>query len=71
MRLLVDLPDAQVQALAALCKQVQQPRTALIREAIADYLARHVTRPRDAAFGLWGNQAPDGLDLQEQARTEW
>ena len=38
MRTLIDLPDTQIQALAALCERVKQPRTALIREAVAEYL---------------------------------
>jgi hypothetical protein len=32
MRTLIDLPDTQIQALAALCEQVRQPRAAIIRE---------------------------------------
>jgi len=72
MRTLVDLPDSQIQALAELCEQVKQPRAALIREAVADYLRKHrLAKPMEAAFGLWGTDERDGLDDQEKVRAEW
>ncbi len=54
MRTLIDLPDTQLQALAALCKRIRQPRAAVIREAVAEYLARRAAKPAEAAYGLWG-----------------
>jgi predicted transcriptional regulator len=71
MRTLIDLPDAQIQALAALCERVRQPRAAVIREAVAEYLERRAAKPDEAAFGLWGTEAMDGLDYQRKARAEW
>ena len=71
MRTLVDLPDTQIQALAALCERVRQPRAAIIREAIAEYLERRATKSADAAFGLWGAETVDGLAYQEKVRSEW
>ena len=71
MRTLIDLPDAQIQALAALCDRVGQSRAAVIREAVAEYLERRAGRPVEAAFGLWGAVAEDGLDYQRKARAEW
>jgi predicted transcriptional regulator len=71
MRTLIDLPDVQIQALAALCERVKQSRAALIREAVAEYLERRTAKSADAAFGLWGVEAMDGLNYQEKARAEW
>ena len=71
MRTLIDLPDAQIQALAELCKRVRQPRAAVIREAVAEYLERRATKPTEAGYGLWGAKATDGLVYQEKARSEW
>jgi predicted transcriptional regulator len=71
MRTLIDLPDAQIKALAALCERVRQPRAAVIREAVAEYLERRTTKPAEAAYGLWGTEAMDGLDYQAKARAEW
>ena len=71
MRTLIDLPDTQIQALAALCERVRQPRAAVIREAVAEYLERRATKSAEAAYGLWGAKALDGLAYQEKARAEW
>jgi predicted transcriptional regulator len=71
MRTLIDLPDSQIQALAALCERVKQPRAAIIREAVAEFLERHTVKPTDAAYGLWGTEAPDGLAYQQRVRAEW
>jgi predicted transcriptional regulator len=71
MRILIDLPDAQIRALAALCEKVNQPRAAIIREAVAEYLDRHTAKTAEAAYGLWDTEAMDGLAYQERARAEW
>jgi predicted transcriptional regulator len=69
--MLIDLPEAQIQALAALCKRVKQPRAAVIHQAVAEYLERCAAKAAEAAYGLWGVEAADGLAYQEKARTEW
>jgi predicted transcriptional regulator len=71
MRTLIDLPDSQVRALAALCERGGQPRAALMRAAVAEYLERHAVQPMNEAFGAWGRLAPDGLDYQRTVRGEW
>jgi metal-responsive CopG/Arc/MetJ family transcriptional regulator len=71
MRTLIDLPDPQIQALAALCDRVKQSRAAVIRAAVDEYLARHKPQPLKAGFGLWGIEGPDGLAYQRDIRAEW
>jgi predicted transcriptional regulator len=71
VRTLVDLPDSQIRALADLCERVKQPRPAIIREAVAEFLERHAVKSMESAYGLWGAEAADGLAYQENARTEW
>ena len=71
MRALIDMNDAQVEALDALAKQVHRSRAALIRAAIDDYLDRHRREQVEDGFGLWGRRKVDGLAYQEQARREW
>ena len=72
MRTLIDLHDNQIQALAALCERVKQPRAALIREAVDEYLEkRRTAKSIDDAFGLWGKDGTDGLEYQNKARSEW
>jgi len=68
---LIDLPDPQVRALAALCDKVNKSRASIVREAIAEYLAKYQRAPGEAAFGLWTADGPDGFDFQRDARAEW
>lgn len=71
MRALIDMNDAQVEALDALAKRVRQSRAALIRAAIDDYLDRHRREQAEGGFGLWGQRKADGLAYQAKARGEW
>ena len=71
MRALVDMNDAQVEALDVLAKRVRRSRAALIRTAIGDYLERHHREQVEDGFGLWGKRKVDGLDYQEKVRSEW
>lgn len=71
MRTLIDLHEAQVQELAALAGRTGLSRAAIVREAVAEYLERRAVKPLESAFGLWGKDAPDGLDYQHEMRAEW
>jgi predicted transcriptional regulator len=71
MRALVDIPDEHIRKLAELCERTNRPRTALIREAIADYVARHQPGASADAFGLWGARGADGVAFQRKVRAEW
>jgi predicted transcriptional regulator len=71
MRTLVDIPDAQLGELTMMAERVRQPRAALIRVAISEYLAAHRRTAVPDAFGLWGSAATDGLAYQEKLRAEW
>lgn len=71
MRILVDLGDAKIEALDGLAKAERKSRSALIRQAVDDYLARRRTQREGNAFGLWGNRKVDGLAYQKKVRSEW
>lgn len=71
MRALIDMNDAQAEALDALAKRMRQSRAALIRTAIDDYLDRHHREQVEDGFGLWGKRRIDGLAYQEKVRNEW
>ena len=71
MRALVDMNDAQNEALDVLAKRLKRSRAALIRAAIDDYLMRHHRQQVDDAFGLWGKRKVDGLAYQNKVRHEW
>ena len=71
MRALIDMTDAQVEALDTIARRERQSRAALIRAAIDDYLDRHHREQVEDGFGLWGQRKVDGLAYQEKARSEW
>ncbi|WP_179404330.1 ribbon-helix-helix protein, CopG family [Burkholderia guangdongensis] len=70
-RILVDLPDAQVQALAVLVEAERRPRAAVIRDAIDAYIAQRTRALGTDVFGLWKGRRVDGLAYQEELRGEW
>ena len=70
MRSLIDIPDAQIEALKAICQIKKISRAELVRQAITSYIQLHQSAP-DAAFGLWKNRHTDGLAYQEKVRSEW
>lgn len=71
MRTLVDMSEAQIDALDLIAKRERRSRAALIRTAVDDYLARHRRHEVEDGFGLWGERKVDGLDYQEKVRREW
>lgn len=70
MRTLVDIPDAQIEALDKLAAAKQVSRALLIREAVGDLLDRQKDDVVRRGFGLWGN-SEDGLAVQRRLRSEW
>jgi len=74
MRILTEIPDHQLTGLAEICSARRLSRAEAIRQAVDAYIERNRPAP-EAAFGLWQN-APnslpqDGLQYQEQLRSEW
>jgi metal-responsive CopG/Arc/MetJ family transcriptional regulator len=70
-RILIDLPDSQVEELAVLVKVEQRPRAAVIRDAIEAYISQHKPMLGADAFGLWKSKKVDGLEYQQELRSEW
>jgi metal-responsive CopG/Arc/MetJ family transcriptional regulator len=71
MRTLVDIGDEELRALDKLAEAEKVSRASLIRAAVRDYLGRNAKEKRTAAFGLWSDNAVDGLKFQEEMRSEW
>jgi metal-responsive CopG/Arc/MetJ family transcriptional regulator len=73
MRTLVDIPDKQLSELRRIGQAKKQPRAALIREAIDNYVAvnRSKSKAIDEAFGLWRGKNIDSLEYQRKLRDEW
>jgi metal-responsive CopG/Arc/MetJ family transcriptional regulator len=70
-RILVDLPETQMAELAALVKTERRPRAAVIRQAIETYIAQYRRSPGTNVFGLWKDRKIDGLEYQQEIRSEW
>jgi len=70
-RILVDLPDSQVEQLTLLAETERRPRAVVIREAIAAYLVERRPQAAPEVFGLWKNRGADGLQYQQKLREEW
>jgi hypothetical protein len=77
MRTLVDIPEQQIQELAAIAAVRKVSRAELVREALDAYIQRH-RATRESAFGLWRedpgretHNPQDGLAYQERLRSEW
>jgi metal-responsive CopG/Arc/MetJ family transcriptional regulator len=71
MRTLVDIPDGQLKELTRISEKQKVSRAAVIREAIASYLANAPSAEKPTAFGLWGDHEIDGLEYQKKLRAEW
>ena len=70
MRTLVDIPDQQIDALAAIGSANKISRAEVIRRAITSYVDQH-RASADDAFGIWKGAAEDGVAYQERVRLEW
>lgn len=73
MRILADLNETQIEALAALAKDEKTSRAALLREAVDDLIAKRRCDVMQQSFGLWKGRVAfkDGLEMQEALRSEW
>lgn len=72
MRILVDVTQEQVAALAELAERRNAPRAEVIRQAIDTYVAAN-RRPISDYFGLWAKNGhtEDGQEYQDKIRAEW
>lgn len=70
-RILVDLPESQVDDLAVIVEAEQRPRAAVIRDAIEAYISQRKRALGTEVFGLWKSRKTDGLAYQQELRSEW
>jgi len=71
MKTLIEIEDADIQALDEIAARSKQSRSALIRKAIAEFLSVANANAANDGFGLWGKQKVDGLEYQKKIRSEW
>ncbi|SMF47457.1 Ribbon-helix-helix protein, copG family [Xaviernesmea oryzae] len=71
MQTVVELNDAEIEALDRLAQKENVPRSALIEQAVRVFLQKRKKQKQADAFGLWGDRVVDGLAFQEKVRNEW
>ena len=73
MRVLIDIPDEDIDWLDRKAGELGKSRAALVREAIADYRAEKGKRGIERFFGMWKarEDIADGLDHQRCVREDW
>jgi hypothetical protein len=72
-RFLVDVPEEDVARLDAMARAEGKSRAAVLREAVASYIAAESKQGFEKYFGLWERHGStvDGLDYERRLRGEW
>lgn len=71
MRTIIEVPDNIIESLDRVSGSEKRSRAAIIREAISEYLHRKSLPPAEAAFGLWKSKLQDGVEYQNELRSDW
>lgn len=71
MRITVDIPDEQLDLLAAVCRRDGVSRAEVVRRAVAAYLEQQRVTTWDDAFGIWREREIEGVAYQRKLRSEW
>jgi len=74
-RTIIDLPDEDLKRLDDLAEKASLPRAAVLREAVAEYVARKGDTPAPikplTGFGALKGYYGDGQAWQDELRKEW
>lgn len=71
MRILVDVPNPDLELLNKVTKRRAISRSEFIRQAITVSLSPYRRKMNHSAFGSWPAATEDGLALQKRMRDEW
>ena len=71
MRTIVDLPEEQLDALAALCAQHKISRAEAVRRAVDQLLKEARPRTKDTGFGVWKHKRISSRKFVDKIRSEW
>lgn len=71
MRVLVDVPQSDLDLMDEVSKRRAISRAEFIRRAIDASLTPYRQKMNHAAFGAWSQLSEDGLAYQERMRGEW
>lgn len=70
MRVLVEIPEGELEQLKALSRSRSVSRAQLIRQAVEGFLSENKASLEDS-FGIWKSRDVDGVKYQEKLRGEW
>ena len=70
-RTIIDIPNEQMAAIDQIRKVRKMPRAALVREALAEYIAGRMPAIGEEAFGIWRDQPVNSLVHERKLRKEW
>ena len=71
MRTIVDLSEAQLQALALLCEEQKISRAEAVRRAVDQMIKESARDRQDVGFGIWKNKRLNGRKFIDKLRHEW
>jgi hypothetical protein len=73
MRVLIDVPDEDLDWLDRKAAEQGKSRAALVREAIAEYRVEKGKQGIERFFGIWRGRKDigDGLEYQRRMRDDW
>ena len=72
-RFLVDIPDDDLARIDSIARSEGKSRAAVLREAVAEYIAESSKDWLEAGYGLWAKYGfdEDGMAYQTRLREEW
>lgn len=71
VRTIIELPEEQLAALAAISSREKTSRAEIIRRAVGNYLREEQSGKGRSAFGLWKKKKIDALKYESRLRAEW
>ena len=71
MRTIITIHDKEAQALDDLCSRRNWSRAKGVREGVRLLLQKHSSSDNRDVFGMWKDRQIDGVEYQQQLRSEW
>lgn len=71
MKTLVDVPNNLIEMLALIGEREKTSRSAIIREAIKEFINRYFHNQTDIAFGIWKKKNLSSDEYLSEIRKEW
>jgi len=70
MKIIVDIPDIQIEILDKISKKEKISRSEVIRRALTNYIAKYSNK-ESFGIGIWKGEKLDSMKYQRKVRDEW